>query len=59
MKVKYGFIFGGYKLNSYYYEVIIQYRKVLFIMVTVVLSVVSPEIQGLCSFLVLAISIAY
>ena len=23
MKIKYGFIFSGYKLNSYYYEVVI------------------------------------
>ena len=59
MKIKYGFIFSGYKLDSYYYEVVIQFRKVILICVAVVLSVVSPEIQGLCSFFVLAASIGY
>ena len=46
-------------LDSYYYEVVIQFRKVILICVAVVLSVVSPEIQGLCSFFVIAASIAY
>mmetsp|Transcript_30512 Transcript_30512/g.22629 ORF Transcript_30512/g.22629 Transcript_30512/m.22629 type:complete len:99 (-) Transcript_30512:431-727(-) len=55
----YGFIFNGFKSKEFYYEVIIQYRKILLIMATVTLSVVSPEIQTLVSLLVLVVNIIY
>jgi len=57
LRLRFGFIFKGFKTSSYYYEVVIQYRKVLLIMVTVILSVVSPEIQALLSFLILILSL--
>jgi len=59
LRLKFGFIFNGFKSRSYYYEVIIQYRKVILIMVTVILSVVSPEVQALLSFLLLILSMIY
>ena len=43
IKVKFGFLFQGYKLETLYWEVVIMYRKILIIMVCVFLSVVSSE----------------
>lgn len=43
IKLKYGFLFNGYKLNTYFWEVVILYRKILIVMTTVFLSVVSSE----------------
>mmetsp|Transcript_28956 Transcript_28956/g.27891 ORF Transcript_28956/g.27891 Transcript_28956/m.27891 type:complete len:110 (-) Transcript_28956:650-979(-) len=59
LKIKYGFIFNGFKYESFFYEVVIQYRKVVLIMITVIFSVVSPEIQALLSFLILILSMVY
>ena len=43
VKKKYGFIFSGYKGKTYYWEVILLYRKVGIIMATVFLSTFSNE----------------
>ena len=43
MKLKYGFLFNGYKNAHFYWEVLILYRKIALSMITVFLSVVSAE----------------
>lgn len=43
VKMKYGFIFAGYKGKTYYWEVILLYRKLGIIMATVFLSTFSNE----------------
>lgn len=43
VKLKYGFLFNGYRGKYYYWEIIVLYRKILLIMSTVFLTVVSPE----------------
>lgn len=47
LKTKYGFLFSGYDAKSYFWEVMIMYRKILIIMASVFLSTVSPESQVL------------
>lgn len=42
-KLKYGFIFAGYRGETYYWEVILLYRKIGIIMSTVYLSTLSNE----------------
>jgi len=59
LRQKFGFIFNGFRTRLFYYEVVIQYRKVVLILITVTLSVVSPEIQSLLSVLVLVFSMIY
>jgi len=44
IKEQFGFIFAGYDLNHFYWEIIIQYRKIGLIMVSVFLTVISPEV---------------
>jgi hypothetical protein len=43
LKYKYGFLFIGYNKTQYFWEILIQFRKILLITSTVLLSVVSPE----------------
>ena len=43
MKVKYGFLFAGFKPTTFFWEVLIMYRKIFIIMSSVVLSTVSSE----------------
>ena len=43
LKIKYGFLFNGYLINRFYWEVIILYRKIFMVMVTVLLSVASTD----------------
>ena len=43
IKVKYGFLFSGYRIERLYWEVVLMYRKLFIIMVCVFLSVVSSE----------------
>ena len=43
LKMKYGFFFNGYKLGTFFWEVIILYRKISIVMVSVFFSVVSAE----------------
>ena len=54
--MKYGFLFNGYNINYFYWEVIIMYRKVLIVMSTVFFSVVSSEVQVLVAICILIIS---
>ena len=50
--MKYGFLFNGYGLGTFFWEVVILYRKILIIMVTVFFSVVSTEVQVLVVILI-------
>ncbi len=43
VKTRYGFLFNGYRANTYYWEVVILFRKVFLVISTVFLSTVSPE----------------
>jgi hypothetical protein len=43
LKTKYGFLFAGYGPRTFFWEVIIMYRKILIIMTSVFLSTVSSE----------------
>jgi hypothetical protein len=43
LKMKYGFLFSGYDARTYFWEVIIMYRKILIIATSVFLSTVSSE----------------
>jgi hypothetical protein len=47
LKTKYGFLFSGYDARSYFWEVVIMYRKILIIASSVFLSSVSTESQVL------------
>ena len=41
---RYGFLYNGYRLTKYYWEVIIMYRKIGIILVSVFLASVSAEV---------------
>ena len=53
IKLQLGFLFNGYKINRFYWEIVILYRKILIVMLTVFLSTVSPETQVLCCMVVI------
>jgi|JI10StandDraft_1071094.scaffolds.fasta_scaffold221452_1 hypothetical protein len=38
VKEKFGFLFNGYKRQSFYWEIIIMYRKILMILISVFLN---------------------
>lgn len=44
VKIKYGFLFAGYRLSRFFWEAIILYRKMGIIIVNVFLVSLSPEI---------------
>ncbi|CAG9321992.1 unnamed protein product [Blepharisma stoltei] len=55
MRIKYGFLFNGYRQESYYWEFVIIYRKIGIICCSVFLATVSVNIQALTViFLLLA-----
>ena len=56
LKAKYGFLFQGYSPRTFFWEVIIMYRKVFIIMTTVFLSTVSPEAQVLVVIFIIVIN---
>lgn len=55
-KMKYGFLFSGYKSSRFYWEIIVMYRKILIIMTTVFLSTVSPDAQVLVVIFIIVVS---
>eukprot|EP00347_Sterkiella_histriomuscorum_P022241 403331176 len=57
LKMKYGFFFNGYKLGTFFWEVIILYRKISIVMVSVFFSVVSAEAQVLVVILIIVVSL--
>jgi len=44
VKTRYGFLYNGYKLHSFYWEVVIMYRKILFIFISVFLATAGETI---------------
>jgi hypothetical protein len=56
MKLRFGFLYNGYKLSTYYWEFVILYRKILIIMIMVFLSSFSVDIRALAILIVLGIS---
>lgn len=57
MKKKYGFLYSGYKPSLFFYELIIQFRKILIIMSSVLLSVISTEAQVLVVLMIIIINV--
>lgn len=56
LRMKYGFLFTGYKTSIFFWEIIVIYRKIILVMVTVFLTVVSSETQVLAGLLCLIVS---
>lgn len=56
VKTKYGFLFSGYDARTFFWEIIVMYRKILIIMTTVFLSPVSPESQVLVVILLIVVN---
>ena len=52
-KLRFGFVFNGYKVDKFYWEFVIMYREVAIICLAVFLSGVSVMIQSLMCFLML------
>lgn len=55
IKVKYGFMYSGYGLKTYYWEFVIMFRKVILIMIFTFFSRFRTIIQGLLSLVVLVL----
>ena len=55
-KIRFGFLFHGYKSHLFYWEFIIIYRKIGIVLISVFLSTVSHAVQGQAAFLVLIVS---
>lgn len=56
VKAKYGFLYNGYRMERYYWEFVIIYRKVLIIFISVFVSTVSVEVQALSVMLVIIVA---
>lgn len=54
--MKYGYLFEGYKTKVFFWEIVVVYRKILLVMLTVFLNVISSETQVLCGLLLLIAS---
>ncbi|OMJ89203.1 hypothetical protein SteCoe_8680 [Stentor coeruleus] len=52
-KIKYGFLYKGFKSNRYYWEFVIMLRKIIIICSSVFLKNTSPGIQALIVFVVI------
>ena len=37
-KMKFGFLYRGFKKNFYYWEIVIMYRKIMLIMIAIILA---------------------
>jgi hypothetical protein len=44
VKAKFGFLYNGYKYHSFYWEILIMYRKIMIIFIQVFLSGVSKVV---------------
>ena len=56
-KIRFGFLFNGYKTSIFYWEFIIMYRKILIICVIVFIADISTAVQGLTVTLILIFSL--
>jgi hypothetical protein len=43
LRMRYGFLFTGYKTINFYWEIVVCARKILLVMLTVFLTVISAE----------------
>ena len=55
VKIKFGFLYQGYKRDNYYWEIIIMYRKILCLFVFVIMSAIEddPNRQALILLIVI------
>lgn len=53
VKEKFGFLYHGYKRSSYFWEIIIMYRKILMIAISVFMNRIGLIVQVLVILLVL------
>ena len=54
-RMKFGFLYNGYKLEYYYWEVVIMYRKIILIFIAVFIQNYGVMVQALIVFMVLLI----
>jgi hypothetical protein len=57
VKEKFGFLFNGYKRKYYFWEIIIMYRKVLMIFISVFMNQIGLIVQALVMLIVLVVFI--
>ncbi|CAG9330614.1 unnamed protein product [Blepharisma stoltei] len=53
VRLQFGFLFNGYKAKSYYWELVILYRKILIVCCSVFLANISTSIQALTIMMLL------
>ncbi|CDW73676.1 UNKNOWN [Stylonychia lemnae] len=56
VKIMYGFLFNGFRIEMFYWEIIIIYRKILIVLCVVFFSIVSTETQILTVLFIIVIS---
>ena len=54
-KIKYGFLYNGYKRDNYYWEIIIMYRKIFCLFISVFLNGVGIVVQALVLLILLVV----
>jgi hypothetical protein len=57
VRVRFGFLYNGYKPSKFYWEFIIIYRKIAVIACAAFLGTISIQIQGLTALIVLLLSL--
>jgi hypothetical protein len=57
VKEKFGFLFNGFKRRDYYWEIVIMYRKILMIFISVFLNRIGLIVQALVILIVLIVFI--
>lgn len=57
-KEKFGFLYNGYKVETYYWEIVIMYRKVIIIFISVFFQSYGVICQALVVFAVLIVFLA-
>lgn len=55
VKEKYGFFYNGYKRQNYFWEIIIMYRKILCIVLSIFLRQVGLIVQALVLLIILVV----
>ena len=55
----YGFLYNGYKFRTYYWELIILYRKISIVFVLVFLGIISFEVQALVALFIMMASLIF
>lgn len=54
-KIKYGFLYNGYKRDNYYWEIVIMYRKILCLFISVFLNEIGIIVQALVLLILLVV----